>query len=522
MAANSSAGVYVNEIDVSQRIQAVSSSIAAIVGESLRGPVGERTLVTDTKQFLALFGRPNAKISFMHYCALAYLEHGNRLYVTRVAPGALYGGAVVSMANGLNTSAPFAAGVADPALFSFPAGPTGVDLFAVHAANPGAWNAELRVAVYPNTRIADGSFYVDVYVAGNNRAVESHLVHLNYKLDGYGQQINVEEYINKRSSLIRVIQNRTNAEFVANPNRVFINTLNSVNVVGGADATKATASDIINGWELYRDVEQVDVNLLINGGYSTVAIQRNMDDICQQRMDCMAILDVPSTEQAVQNAVNYRRNTLMLDSSYSALYSPDYLILDEYNDINIYVPPSGHVAGAYARTDSEAELWFAPAGMNRGRLNIRGVLHNYNQGDRDILFDHQVNATRVIPGSGIKIWGADTLQVMASALSNVSVRRLMMFLEKSLSIAALYSVFDPHDPILRASLKDLCERFMKPIKNARGMYDFGVQCDEDNNPPEVVAAGDLNLDVYVDPVLPVKRIFLTAVVNKTGARVTQK
>jgi phage tail sheath protein FI len=209
----------------------------------------------------------------------------------------------------------------------------------------------------------------------------------------------------------------------------------------------------------------------------------------------------------------------MLDSSYSALYTPDYLVLDENNDIRLYVPPSGHIAAAYARTDEEAELWFAPAGMNRGHLNVLGVRHVYNQGDRDMLVDSQINPTRVIQGAGIKIWGADTLQTMASSLSNVSVRRLMLFLEKSLSLAALYSVFDPNDPVLRAQMVELCQRFLQPIKDARGLYGFGVQCDDENNPPEITASGDLILDVYVDPVLPAKRINLTATIQKTGATV---
>jgi phage tail sheath protein FI len=513
MGSHSSAGVYVNELDLSQRVAAASSSIAAIVGESVRGPVGKRTLVTSSKQFLFTFGSPNAAKTYMHYCALAYLQEGSRLYVTRVAPGALYGGALCYTDNTANASTPFAAGTADPAIYDFVA----QDLFAVYAIDPGAWNADLQVRVYPNTKASDGTFFVDVYTKGNNSPVEKFMVHLNFKVDGYGVQLNIEDNVNKRSQYIQIKQNYENAEYLVNPDKIQINTLNVVQLFGGADGTKPTTSDIANAWELYRDVEQVDVNMLINGGYSVPAIQLKMDEICRDRMDCIAILDVPSMQQRVADAIDYRRNTLVLDSSYSAIYTPDYLILDEYNDLRIYVPPSGHVAAAYARTDDEAELWFAPAGMNRGRLNILGVRQVYNQGDRDTLADSQVNATRVISGAGMKIWGADTLQTMASALSNVSVRRLMMFLEKSLSIAALYSVFDPNDYILRAQLTDLSTRFLKPIKNARGIYDYSVVCNDDNNPPEIVAAGDLVMDIYIDPALPVKRIHLTAVITKTGA-----
>lgn len=514
MANHSSAGVYVREIDLSQRVAAASSSIAAIVGESTKGPVGERTLVTSTKQFLAQFGKPDASLTYMHYCALAFLEQGSALYVTRVSPGAMFGGAVVSISNAMNASQSFLEGMVDPTIYDF--APS--DLFCIYGANPGEWNNEISVYVYPNTKATDGTFYVDVYQQGINRAIESFLVHLDYKVDGYGVQLNIEENINKRSSYIRVKQNFDAPDFMANPKQAFINALNVVKMASGDNGTKATESDICTAWDLYSDQEHVEVNMLINGGYSVPSVQLKMDSICQARMDCIAVLDTPSMQQKVADAISYRRNELMLDSSYAALYAPDYLILDEYNDLRLYVPPSGHVAGAYARTDDEAELWFAPAGMNRGRLNVLGVRQVYNQGDRDMLTDNQINPTRVIQGAGIKIWGADTLQTMASALSNVSVRRLMMFLEKSLSMAALYSVFDPNDPVLQSQMTELATRFLKPIKDARGLYDFGVICDSTNNTVENMAAGDLIMDVYVDPVLPAKRIHLTAIIQKTGAR----
>ena len=523
MTQHSSAGVYVTEKDNSQRVAPASSSIGAIVGESRRGPVGQRTLVTSTKQFLATFGRPDASLTFMHYCALAFLEQGAPLYVTRVAPGSLFGGAAIATANNLNTISGFIAGEADPSIHEF----LPDDLFALYAVDPGKWNEEVTVYVYPNTKVADGTFFVDVYIAGNGRPVESHLVHLDYQIDGYGVQQNVEELINRKSAYIRCVQNHDNVALRTNPRRIFVNTLTTQQLAGGADATRrATAADIIGseapgaiqGWNLYGDTEVVDVNILINGGYTDVSIQRAMVTLSEDRMDCMAILDTPPDDQRVSQALSFRRNTQGIDSSYGALYSPDYLIQDDYNAIRLYVPPSGHVAAAYARTDREKALWFAPAGMDMGSLNILGVRHIYNQEDRDFLYDSQVNATRVIQGAGIKIWGADTLQTKASALSNVSVRRLMMFLEKSLSQAALYSVFDPNDQVLRNQLTELSNRFLQPIKDAEGIYFFFVQCDDDNNPPELTASGDLVLDVIIDPVLPAKRIHLTAIIQKTGAR----
>lgn len=514
---NSSAGVYSREKDNSQRVEGIATSIAVVVGDSRRGPVGQRTLVTSDTQFLAQFGYPDASLSFMHHCALAFLAEGTRLYVTRVSPEARFGGCIVSFSDGLCSVAPFAPeGQEQPEYYEFRAN----ELFSIYAADPGAWNNDLTVHIYPNTRDGDGSFYIDVYQVGNAQPVERHMVHLDMRLDGFGIQRNVEHYINSKSSLIRVTQNLEQTEFRANPRRDLVNTLRVQRFAGGVNGRKATTGEIMQGWDLYMDKEEVECNMLINAGYVHPAIQSKMTGIAEYRMDSVAILDTPSDMQRVQDAITYRRNTLMLDSSYAALYSPDYLVYDKYSDRQLYIPPSGHVAACYAKTDRDYATWFAPAGMERGKLAVRGVRHEYNQGDRDMLTDNQVNATRVILGAGINIWGADTLQVKASALSNVSVRRLMIFIEESLTDAVIHSVFDPNDPILRSQLVEITERFLRPIFQARGLYWFKVICDENNNPPEVVANGDLNLDVYLDPVLPAKRIHLTAIVTKTGARFT--
>jgi phage tail sheath protein FI len=513
---HNSAGVYVTEKDLSQEAANVPTSIGAIVGASLKGPVGIPTLVTSQQKFIEAFGIPDASLTFMHYCALAFLAESSRLYVTRVAPGALYGGLTVSRPVNVNTAASWSVGEADPSLHAF----TDNDLFTVYGVNQGSWTSAFRVDIYPNTIDNDGTFYVDVYEINNNRPLERHLVSMNYRINGYGVQTNIAEYINKRSNYIRIVQNLEHPGYLANPAAVFVNSLTSTNIVGGTNGTTPTNANIITAWDLHRDPEVIDINILINGGYTNVNVQANMVDICESRMDCIAILDTPSTEQALANAIAFRRVTLNLDTSYGALYTPDYFILDKYNDRHLFVPPSGHIAAAYARTDTEFETWFAPAGTNRGKLDVRGVRYNYNQGDRDALTDNQVNATRVIPGIGIRIWGADTLQSMLSDLSNVSVRRLMIFLEKSLSLAVLYSVFDPNDTILWSKLVEICERFLKPIERARGLDWFKVVCDETNNKPETIANGDVILDIHLNPTLPAKRIHLRAVVNKTGSTVT--
>jgi phage tail sheath protein FI len=520
--AHSSAGVYSQENDYSQQAQGASTSIAVMLGEALRGPVNQPVLITSEAAYISTFGKPNAAIGFLGYSALAFLNQGNQLYVTRVAPNCLYGGCMISYDGHFNVSSSFAAGIDSPDAITFTAG----SLFAVYAVNQGVWSEELFIRVYPDTR-AVGYFWFEVYVAGASQPAERFRCHLNLIVDGFGTQLNVEQQINSSSKYVRVLQNHDQADFVSNPNKALVNTFDAggdatklgIQLVGGADGTRATTSDFINALSLYADREVISINMLVNAGIYDPDYQRALDEMAKDRADCMAILDMPRNKQGVQDAIAYRRSELMLDTSYSAIYSPDVYVADKYNDIRLYCPPSGFVAAAYAFTDNNYDVWFAPAGMVRGDLSVDGLRTVYNQGDRDALYDSQVNAIRLTT-SGIKIWGADTLQIIPSALSNVSVRRMMMYIEVALDEVALYSVFDPNNQTLRSRLAGAADRFLKPIKDGRGLYSYEVVCDDSNNPASTIAAGDLIMDIWVDPTLPAKRVKFTAIINRTGARVT--
>lgn len=531
---NPSAGVYVKERDLSQRIAAASTTIGAIVGPSQKGPVHERTLVTSVKNFVDTFGQPTPQTSQMHYAAIQFLRESSRLYVTRVQEGALTAGAYLSV-DDLASASPiiklnnFDNGTNQPLGKDDPFNNLGFDptlpgiekvLGFFAAVDPGTWNNSMFLRVRPSNKpgvtLPDNPllFYVDVflnYSSPRQAPEESFLVCRDYFVDGYGEQLQIEEVINRKSNYIR---------FRSNPEApIEVKVLNTATeyLGGGSNGTRPQEGTVVQGWELYRDEEQLDVNILIQGGYDSVAVQQTMTDIAETRMDSIAVLDVPRNSQQVSDAIHFRRNDLNLDSSYGAMYSPDLLIYDDYNDRELYVAPSGYAAAAYARTDTVAETWFAPAGLTRGRLSIRGVREVYNQGDRDALDQAQINTIRVFPDAGYAIWGADTLQVMPSALTNINVRRLMNFLEKSIKMAALYQVFEPNDEILWSRLTELCERFLKPIRAGRGIYWSSVVCDESNNTPESQANGDTILDVYVDPVIPAKRIHLNAVVNRRGS-----
>jgi phage tail sheath protein FI len=536
---HSSAGVYTTEYDLSAPVpNAGNATIAAIVGASTKGPVLERTLISNTQEFIAIFGQPNPTVSMMHYSALTFLEESGILYVTRVVgTQALTAGAYLTVDDPAaaipllaltvfddTTATPL--GVVDPLnnpTMNFVAGDIANDnqLLFFAAANPGTWNNTLAVQVRPANAIGTTvgtnhdpyDFYVDVYVdytGTSNRPVETFLVNRNNKVDGYGIQLFVEDVINRKSKYIRVKNNPYCA-----PVRIMESAFCFFD--GGANGNAPTEAALIKGWKLYSDVEQLNLGLLINGGYATPLVQQAMVDLAASRKDCVAILDIPSDLQSPSDATTYRTETLNIDSSYAAIYTPDVQIRDPYNDLDIFVPLSGFAAAVCARTDKNAKLWNAPAGLNRGVIDVINVRHLYDKEDRDSLDAVGINMLRRFPTIGDAFWAQNTMQIHASATSNLNVRRLMNYMEKAASNKALYSVFESNTALLRLKLKTLIVGFLQPIKAGEGILDYEVICDDTNNPVSRIASGDVNLDIFIDPALPAKRIHINATITKTGA-----
>lgn len=554
---NVSPGAYVRELDLSFRVSAVSSSIGGIVVQSSKGRTDKPYLCTSVADYLDMFGTPHPKFGSAGYCAISFLEQSSRLWVRRIAKDSLHGGVIfgkVPVPGGISTSVfkPLVIGEANP----FTDLTLSDDMvFCIFGIGPGA--ATVTVTLEPNITNADGGFWVSIYEPKSNGPTEKYLVSLEHRTDGFGSQMYIEQRINIRSKLVRVIVNQGFQDLISDllvDNGPIVNAMHPLGIHiaefgGGVDPTPVSMDPSITNldlgivtaaWDDFADPEQLDVNILINAGFTQPIIQLKMDQIAQTRRDCIAVLDMPSEIQDDLNKMmNWRRGidnysfnnnngndpfgnpnsgaTVSFDSSYSAIYTPDLLVYDQYNSMQLYVPPSGMVAAAYARTDKERALWFSPAGMVRGRLAVQGVRKIYNEGMREVLTGLQINPMRVIPGHGVKIWGDLTSQTRASALSNVNVRRLLCFLEKSLSIALLYSVFDPNDNILRAQIRSMCNDFLQPLMYSRALLDFTVVCDERNNLPAGIDAGELMVDIYLKPVIPAKIIVLTAVLTKTGA-----
>lgn len=345
-----------------------------------------------------------------------------------------------------------------------------------------------------------------------SNAVETFSCTLSDYTDGMGSQLEVTQQINGVSNYIRVLSN--SGSFLTDP--AIFSVARTTFGVGDSGAA-VQASDIINGWQDFADEEDVEVRILINGGYAIPSVQLAMDTICQNRQDCISILDVPSNKQSADLAIDYRNIDLNLNSNRSTLYAQDVFIQDSYSNKRLFVPPSGHIAGVYAYTDNTTYPWFAPAGMNRGQLRVLATRYKYNKGERDNLWKAQINYIRTFNGLGRVVWEQRTLQVMQSGFSFVNVRRMMDTVSIAVRRALIFDLFEPNDDFLRLQLKTMIEDYLRIIQQARGIKKFLVVIDDRNNPPYFADQGQLNIDMLITPIIPAEKIRLRGTLTKQGA-----
>lgn len=210
-----------------------------------------------------------------------------------------------------------------------------------------------------------------------------------------------------------------------------------------------------------------------------------------------------------QGAKDYRRNDLGTSSSYGALYYPYITIADPVTDSALNIPPIGHIAGAYARTDSTKSVGKAPAGTIDGRLLFSiGLERILEFGEIDVFFQSQVNALVDTPQTGRVIWGARTLENPPGDFRFVHVRRLFNFLKASIFNSTHGFVFENVGAALRSRITLSVESFLRNLFN-QGLFAgetpqeaFTVICDQSNNPPEVEAAGEVICDIFIAPNTP--------------------
>jgi phage tail sheath protein FI len=483
-----SPGVYVEEVSSgSKPIEGVGTAVAAFVGFAERGPVNEPVLVTNWTQFTQTFGQFVEGALLAHAVYGYFVNGGGTAYVVRVAggPGEPDDGPEPAGRTELPSR-----GQGKPlALRPGRDAPADVPLTVEvqDASEPGEETFKLVVRagseeeVFDNlttrrgpanvvTALRKSRWVVADEVKGGTLAVPDLGVHPVTPAQPVRRGVSVDDYVGDTDE------------------RTGFSGLEAVD-----DITMLCVPDLMTAYQ----AGSLDLD-------GVKAVQLAMIAHCELMSDRVAILDPPPGLRP-QQVKDWRLNTAGYDSKYAALYWPWVQVADPRSGKPILLPPSGHVAGVWARNDDTRGVHKAPANeVVRGVLELESSL---TRRDHDQLNPIGVNCLRFFPGQGIRIWGARTLS-SDPEWRYLNVRRLFNYLEKSILGGTHWVVFEPNDEFLWTSVERIISMFLRRIWRTGALFGrtpeeaFYVKCDAENNPPENRDAGILTVDIGVAPVKP--------------------
>ena len=303
---------------------------------------------------------------------------------------------------------------------------------------------------------------------------------------------------------------------------------------GGLDSAEEgtiALGQVTDGYDLYKSAEDVDVSLILQGkaigGTNGAGLARYIvDNICESRKDCIVFVSpekgdvVNNIGSELDNIKTFRND--ITNSSYAFLDSGYKYQYDKFDDVYRYIPLNGDIAGLAVRSDELRDAWFSPAGYNRGSIkNLVKLAFNPKKAERDVLYQSDINPVVTFPGQGTILFGDKTLLGKPSAFDRINVRRLFIVLEKAISTASKFSLFEFNDGFTRSQFKNLVEPFLRDIQGRRGIVDFKVVCDETNNTGEVIDRNEFVGDIYVKPSRSINFIQLNFVAVRSGVEFSE-
>ena len=287
------------------------------------------------------------------------------------------------------------------------------------------------------------------------------------------------------------------------------------------------------------DPEFIDMNLLAAPGLTLESLTSHMVNTCEDRADSLALIDLPNvyvpraeryySSQANRVATNPTQAATALrnrriDSSYGCTFYPWVQARDENSGQLLWVPPSVAMMGVLASSERSSDLWFAPAGFNRGGLTegaaglpITGVSERLTSRQRDRLYEANINPIASFPSSGIVVFGQKTLQERQSALDRINVRRLVIYLKKQISILSTQVLFEQNVPETWARFKGLVEPLLQNVRAGYGITDYRLVLDESTTTPDLIDQNIMYAKIMVKPARAIEYIAIDFVIMSSGA-----
>ena len=301
----------------------------------------------------------------------------------------------------------------------------------------------------------------------------------------------------------------------------------------GSGTYAVTNADLATAYELCEDPESQTIDYILAGPSGTddasaIAKVTSLVNIAEERRDCIVFVSPRrGSVIGVSNATTVTDNLIAFfdqlpSSSYMVFDSGYKYIYDKYNDVYRYVPCNGDVAGLCLQTTETSEPWFSPAGFARGVLrNAIKLAYSPTKTQRDRLYAARINPIVSFPGQGVVLFGDKTALGFASAFDRINVRRLFLTIERVIGSAAKTQLFEQNDEAQRSLFLNIVEPYMRDVQGRRGVTDFLVKCDADNNPPESVDRGEFYAEIFVKPTRTINYISLTFTATRTGVAFTE-
>jgi hypothetical protein len=562
-----SPGVLARENDLSAITAQPIQAGAAIIGPTVKGPVGIPTLVTSYSQYANLFGTTfmSASVpqSFLtSTSAYNYFQNGGTtLLVTRIVSGSFtsatstnisgsgvavatsfalktFGQGTIMNSSGSEVDGALVSGSADNLRwevsgFSTSSGTftlllrqgndnseqkTVLESYTNLSLDPTAPNYISKVIgdIYQTINTSDTTPYVQTNGTYPNRSRYVYVSSVNAKTPNY-----FDNNGNFKSEYTASLPAVASGSFDGATGQVYFETagaafnenINSATNIQGLNNTNYTTSiALLANQDEYIFNAITAPGLTIENTPTTVTSLINM---VQERGDAIAIVD-PSAYGATLNGMTAEASSY--NSSYAACYAPWLQTTSPETGELVWVPASTMIPGVYAYNDRVGEAWFAPAGLNRGGLaTVVRPERKLSQSERDTLYQGKVNPIASFPGSGVVVFGQKTLQTKASALDRVNVRRLLIQLKSYISQVADNLVFEQNTIATRNAFLSQVNPYLESVQQRQGLYAFKVIMDASNNTADVIDRNQLIGQIYLQPTKTAEFIYLDFNVLPTGA-----
>lgn len=380
-------------------------------------------------------------------------------------------------------------------------------------------DGSLKILKYPSAK--ETTFSIEVMEV-KNKVVETleafRYVTLFENKDQYGNSTFVEDVVNGRSAHIKIYANpNIEAEYP-------VPTFDVYKVDHATSGDAPTMTELVKGWDLFKDRTQTTVNLLMNCGYINEgenSYQQAMLAVAEKRRDCFCLFDVPSTATDADIVLDWRKNSQGFNTYRGAVFTPWVKSYDAVNGKrNFNMCPSAYIAKIMG---AAGKPWIAAAGPNRGYytssvVSPTGLTSYYDEDTGGVLYQNQLNCG-IKDIAGYANWGQKTLQMKPSALDRINVARTVIYIETTLRDAARYHLFENNTAFERMQITLQFNQFLDEVVNGGGLTRYQVICDDSNNTPYIIQQNQLVIDIYLWPVYTTEFIALNTIVMGADAEI---